>query len=265
MESSIPPVQTQPTMQPTTQPAQPIPQSPQVIQPWYKTLLQKALANKSLSLFIAMNVISAFMGGYILLAPSNKTISSRASAYTPPNTPIPLPPTSANSAPAATATPTVVPTEAPTMAEELPTEIPTEIPTPTPTPDPTAGWNTYVNAQYSYSIKYPLNWSAVDLGVLEPKVPSYVAFNLNTASQSAKSITISVSTRTNEEQLAIDGAGIPYTVGSIQGTWANMKDSDGNASVSVILPRTGTLLILHAKSNYISTLIQMLPTLYLIN
>lgn len=228
---------------------------------WFKTLLHKATLNKALTLFIAMNVFSFAMGGYILLAPSTEDVSTKARAYVPMNTPTPIPFT-----PEPTAPPSPTLTPAPTPEEaivEEPTPEPTQMPTPTPTPDPTANWNSYTNVDYGYTIKYPLNWTAINLGVLEPKVPSYVAFNLNTASTSARSITLSVSTRDYQEQLAIGGqSGYPYTVAGIQGTWQDLRDSDGNMSVAITLPRTDTLLILRSKTPFASTLYQMLPTLY---
>jgi hypothetical protein len=226
---------------------------------WYKTLLHKAAVNKALSLFIVMNVFSFAMGGYILLAPSTETVSPTARAYVPVNQPTPLPYTPA---PTNTPTPTPTPSSEEVVTEE-PTPEPTQMPTPTPTPDPTANWNSYTNVDYGYTIKYPLNWTAINLGTLEPKIPSYVVFNTNTASTSARSITLSVSTRGYQEQLAIGGmTGYPYTVAGIQGTWQDLRDSDGNMSVSITLPRTNNLLILHAKTTFAPTLYQMLPTLY---
>lgn len=32
---------------------------------------------------------------------------------------------------------------------------------PTPTPDPTAGWKTYTNTEYKYSMKIPSNWGII--------------------------------------------------------------------------------------------------------
>jgi hypothetical protein len=253
MDQSIPPAQTQPT---------PTPPSGVVARTvWYKTIMQKLLVNKSLSIFSAMMVVTFAMGGYIIMAPESKTVSNRASAYVPPKT-TPFP--TDTPLPSFTPTPTPTPEAPEEIVEEEPTPIPTEMPTPTPTSEPAASWNTYINAEYGYTIRYPLDWTAFNLGVLEPKVPSYVAFNMNTATQSARSITISVSTRTSQEQVAIGGTtAIPYTVGSTVGIWQNLRDSDGNTSVSIVLPRTDNILILRAKSAYISTLIQMLPTLYL--
>lgn len=263
MEGQIPSVQTQlqnQTTAPNVANNQGAAKADQLHMPFYKTFIQKALHNKAFSLFVIMNVFSFAMGGYILLAPSTETVSTEARAYIPASTPTPLPYT-----PAPTNTPSPTPTPTPQSEDVMaePTAEPTEIPTPTPTPDPTANWNSYTNVDYGYTIKYPLNWTAINLGVLEPKVPSYVVFNTNTASTSARSITLSVSTRGYQEQLAIGGmTGYPYTVAGIQGTWQDLRDSDGNMSVAITLPRKDTLLILRSKTPFASTLYQMLPTLY---
>lgn len=232
---------------------------------WYKTALQKMMANKSISLFAAMMLLSAGMGTYIIVAPSSKTAARpAASAFSqviPTTYPTTAPTPSTSSVP--TATPPPAPTEnvAPT-----PTEEPTPTILPTPTTDPTTNWNTYLNTNYGYSIKYPLNWTAINLGELEPKVPSYVVFNMNTASSSARSITISVSTRGYQEQLDINGQpGTAYNIGSITGSWQNLKNSDGDTSVAVTIPRKDTIVIFRAKSAFIPTLIDMLKTLYLSN
>jgi hypothetical protein len=46
--------------------------------------------------------------------------------------------------------------------DPAPTPTPTE--TPTPTPDPYEGWETYVNDEYGYSVKYPPGWFSEDAG-----------------------------------------------------------------------------------------------------
>lgn len=215
------------------------------------------LPNKTAVMFFSFVTASSLaMGGYILLAPSSQNKIARAQF--PTVMPSPVFPTDEP-------TPTYEP-PTPTPIEELP--LPTEEPTPTPseiptpTLDPTENWNTYSNTQYGYSIKYPLNWNVTDLGELEPKVPNHIVFNQNTASSSARYITISVSTRTYQEQLTIGGtSGTPITAGGLMGTAQSLKDSDGNTSIAIILQRISDILILRAKTAYSPILYQMLPTL----
>lgn len=131
---------------------------------------------------------------------------------------------------------------------------------PTTNPQLTS-WKTYTNTTYKYSIKYPPDWMARDLGALEPKIPSYIAFNAKTASASARHITISITTRTYQEQLALGASSSAITVGGISGTKQTFKDSDGNTSTVVVLPRTNNLLVLRAKTAYLTTFNLMLSAL----
>lgn len=165
---------------------------------------------------------------------------------------------------------------APAVQENLPTPAPFISPTkkplapaailPTPTPNPqVATWKTYTNTTYKYTIKYPPDWTARDLGVLEPKIPSYIAFNATNASQSARHITISTTTRTYQEQLALGASGSAVTIAGITGTKQSFQDSDGNTSTVVILPRSSNLLVLRAKTAYLTTFNLMLSTLKITN
>lgn len=134
---------------------------------------------------------------------------------------------------------------------------------PTPTLNPGISWEKYTNQQYGYTILFPPNWTFEDLGALEPEIPSYIVFNPDSASSSARSITISVSTRTYQEQLAIGGSqGTPVTAGSINGTEQFLQDSEGNQSATVILPLTASLLVLDSIGNEETILNIMLSTLH---
>lgn len=177
---------------------------------------------------------------YILVAPSKKTIVSPATRE------IPLAP----------ASPTAVPTATP--VKPSPTLTLTLTPTPTL---PQTVWNTYSNSTYGYSIKYPPDWIARDLGVLEPKVPSNIAFNPTTASSSSRFITITISNRTYQEQLALGSASSSTTIGGITGTRQFFQDSNGQISTAIILPRTSNLLILRSKTPYLTIFNQMITTL----
>lgn len=64
-----------------------------------------------------------------------------------------------------------------TQMESPPTSPPTLTPAPIPTiPDPTAGWKTYTNPIYGYSIKHPPDWRVVHTGQINEYTIDYVAF-----------------------------------------------------------------------------------------
>ena len=195
-----------------------------------------------LCLGVGFVVVSVVLG--VLYATSQSKNISQIPANTLPNTNQVVSQTSPILTPAVTAMPTL---------------------SPTPTIDPTAAWNVYTATGYNYSIKYPLDWNVVNLGQLEPLIPSYVVFNPNTASASARSITISASLRTYNDQVALNSAvGSAIKVGSISGTLQNLRDSDGNLSESITLPGN-KIYVLHAKQTYDTILTQMLGTIKITN
>jgi hypothetical protein len=156
--------------------------------------------------------------------------------------------------------------ELPTAAAPTkpPKVSPTTRPVPSITPAPTipsSAWKLYNNSTYGYSLRYPPDWKVTNIGVLEPKIPSYVVLNNPTASASARNITISVSTRTYTEQLALGASGSATTVGGIAGTKQSFQDSDGNTSTVITLPRTTNLLVLRAKTAYLPIFNQILSTI----
>lgn len=159
----------------------------------------------------------------------------------------------------------------PTIYNPVPTVTLTHTPSPRPTltsiptPTPTPGWKTYQNVTYGYKVKYPPDWTMRDLGALEPKIPSYIVFNQNTASAAARYISISASTRTLQEQLAIDGQGFPESVASVNAFRQYFKDSNGQTSAAIVIPRTNYLIILRSKTPYLSIFNQMLTTFQLLN
>lgn len=199
--------------------------------------MQKIKAHKTPVIVASIGVlILTSMITYLVVSPSQETRFAPASQE-----PIAAPP------PTRTPTPTSVPTI-----------LPSETPTPTP---PSTTWRTYNNATYGYKIQYPPDWTVRNLGVLEPLIPSYVVFNPQTASESARSITISISTRTYSAQLALTGTGTATTAAGIEGTKQAFQDSDGNTSTVITLPRSTNLLVLRAKTAYLSIFNQMLSTL----
>ncbi|HSA84174.1 MAG TPA: hypothetical protein VLF20_04795 [Patescibacteria group bacterium] len=134
-------------------------------------------------------------------------------------------------------------------------------PTALPTPLPATAWKTYTNSLYGYTIKYPPDWTVQNLGQLEPKVPSYIAFIPPSASSGARLITVTISTRTYQEQLALGSSSSAITAAGITGTKQFFQDSNGKQSTAVILPRTNNLLILRAKTEALSMFNLMLSTL----
>lgn len=186
-------------------------------------------------------------------AGQNSSFSSSVSSLTP----------AVLANPTASSTPTIsIPTITPSpTTKPTPTLIPTAIPT--VTPDPFAGWKIYQNVQYGYIVRYPSDWIILDRGILEPKVPSYIVFNQNTASSSARYISISASTRTYDEQLAIGGAGTPITVANINAITQFFQDSNGQQSTAVVIPRTNYLIILRSKTPYLTIFNKMLASLQL--
>ena len=184
---------------------------------------------------VVVFVISGMLT-YIFVAPSRKTIVSPATKQL---APLPPPPQKTN--PAISVKPSPLLTLTPTI--------------------PQAAWKTYTNSTYGYSIKYPPDWSARDLGALEPLVPSNIAFNPTAASASSRFVTITISNRTYAEQLALGSSSSATIVGGITGTKQFFQDSNGQLSTAIILPRTNNLLILRSKSPYLNIFNQMTTTL----
>jgi len=153
------------------------------------------------------------------------------------------------------------------------TPIPTKVPTPTITPtptlaplvDPVATWSAFVSTKYSYSIKYPPDWTAKITTQQDPKILEYVVFNPKDATKAGTlSITSSYSTRTYKEVLALDPQkGETVTIASVSATTKSLKDSDGNISINVIIPTGVNTIIINAKEMYKSILDKMLTTLKL--
>lgn len=213
----------------------------------------KVFGKSKYGLLATISLLILTMTGYIVILPMNKKV--------PPQTIAPQG--------LKTVSPTPIPTVLPTTQEvAIPSIVvsPTSAPPPIPTTDPMTSWYTYTNSLYGYTVKYSPDWSVQDLGILEPKIPSYIVFNQKTVTPSARSITISVSTRTYQEQLAIGGqSGSPIIIDSITGTLQFLQDSDGKQSSSVILPRTNNLIVFHTKTVYATIFNQMLSTLKFTN
>lgn len=211
------------------------------------SVMMEHLLRKKVLVISGAVLVVAGMGSYILIAPTEQKLAmSTPVATIPTPTPTVIQPTS---------TPTVTPTPPP------PTATPTITPTPTPTIPPGNLWNTFYDQKNGYRIQYPPDWVAKDLSPLEPKIPTYINVQPIAASASSRFITIGITTRTYEEQLALGASSSAVTVAGIKGTKQFFQDSDGNTSTVVILPRKNDLIVLRAKTAYNTIFNLMLSTL----
>jgi hypothetical protein len=207
-------------------------------------------------------VISMFIAGmlaYLLFVPSNRKIIYPSSLLTFQQGSTPVHPT---------ITPSVLVRPGVLRSRPAVKFIKSVAPLPTAKPtqvvDTGINWNTYSNSAYGYSLVYPPNWTVENLGELEPLVPSYVVFNPVSATASARTITVSVSLRSYQQQLSISGGSpeqSPVTIDSITGTSQTLADSDGNITISVILPLTNSLIVLDGSNDYQAIFNTMLSTL----
>jgi len=212
-----------------------------------KALAKDVLKNNTGRFFVGYAGVMLFLiSGIVIMSVNDKKIQPKAQALN-------LPPLGQLS-PVLSPTPTATP-EASLLT---PTASPTAI------PDPTATWNTYTNTTYGYSIKYPPDWTATDLGQLEPKVPSFVTLNPNTEKASpsaALSITISSSTRTATEVAALKSkTRQSITVSGLTGIKTTERDSDGNESLHVVLYGKNYVYIFVGKKKYETIFNQIFPT-----
>jgi hypothetical protein len=140
----------------------------------------------------------------------------------------------------------------------------TQTPAPTPIIDMT-GWNTYINKQYKYSVKYPQDWTVANLGELEPKIPNYVSFNPPEATSSAKEVLIEYSTRSYQEVLALSPATTRATlVASISAAVREEEDSNHIISVFVIMPIEQHTIIFRGHKQFEAIFNKMLETFTLL-
>ena len=149
-----------------------------------------------------------------------------------------------------------------------PTPTPTLTPTPTITPltSPISTWSPFLSAKYGYSLKYPPDWTAKITTQQDPKILEYVVFNPKTATIAGTlSITLSYGTRTYAEALALDPQnGETIKIASVSAIKKNQLDSDGNKSITAIIPAaTTSSIIINAKDKYKSIFDLMLTTLKL--
>lgn len=213
-----------------------------------KMFAKELLKNNTGRFFVGYAGVMLFLiSGIVIMSVNDKKTQTKAQAVN-------LPPFEQLNQSLLSPTPTATP-EASLLT---PTASPTAI------PDPTAGWKVYTNSIYGYSIKYPPDWTATDLGQLEPKVPSFVTLNPNTEKASpsaALSITISSSTRTATEVAALKSqTRQSITVSGLTGIKTTERDSNGNESLHVVLYGKNYVYILVGKKKYESTFNLIYPT-----
>ncbi|HSX39999.1 MAG TPA: hypothetical protein VLF68_00090 [Candidatus Saccharimonadales bacterium] len=210
----------------------------------HKSRFKFHVGNKAIYIFFGILVLlSLGSSAYILTLPTKQSVGAAAPA--------------ANSI----VLPTVVlPTEAAAPSQNVLALKPTATPTPRPS---LAGWKLFTNTTFGYSIQYPPDWSASQSATSDPKIPSFLVFNPTNATGGAMmAITISSTTRTYQEQLALGpSATTPITVASVSATKSQLQNSDGVVSVQVVLPYKPTQTIVFvAQKQFEDTLTNMLST-----
>lgn len=213
-------------------------------QSFFSKLKFSLLKNKSIVILIAILSIASFsVTGYLLVTnkkplPAN-VVTQENIILTSSPTPLPQG-TISNTPPPSTPTPTLI------LA------------------NPTATWSAFTSPKYSYSIKYPPNWTAQTITQPDSKILEYAVFNPVATKAGTLSITLSYGTRTYLEALALDPQiGTAITVASVSATKKDSKDSNGYKATNVIVPFGSNTIIFNAKNAYTSIFNQMLTTLKL--
>lgn len=204
-----------------------------------------------------LGVVILAMAAFIFLIPFNRSLTYPASLLTYSFHPPPTHPTAIPGG-------IIKPGNSAIARGDLQAKIPTPTQIPTPTVDPGISWLTYNNPTYDYSILYPPDWNEQSVTSADPMVPSFIVFNPNSATSSATTVTLTISDRSYQDQVAINGgtnAGNPITVASIHGTEQLLQDSDGNQTDSVILPLSNNIIIINGAGAYNSIFTTMLSTL----
>lgn len=206
--------------------------------------------NKLPIIFILVLSAASFSAtGYLLIASNKTPVQNR---FPTDNLPLLTPPISQTQQSALSASPTA-----------------SLIPSPTPKPavstvNPTASWSAFTSSKYSYSLKYPPNWSAQITAQSDPKILEYVVFNPTATKAGTLSITLAYGTRTYEQAKILDPqTGEAIIVASVSATKKTSKDSNGYKATNVIVPFGSNTIILNAKDAFSSLFNQMLSTLKL--
>lgn len=207
-------------------------------------LIALLLANKSIIIITVILSIASFSTtGYLLMANKKPSLSVN--------------PTQGNIL--------LVPTSTSLPVETISNTPPLTTPTPTIfAVNPTATWSAYVSSKYSYSIKYPPNWTAQITPQSDPKILEYLVFNPIATKAGTLSITLSYGNRTYVQALALDPqTGKTILIASVSSKMKNSKDSNGYKATNVIVPYGLNTIIFNAKDAYINFFNQMLTTLKL--
>lgn len=118
---------------------------------------------------------------------------------------------------------------------QLPTSKTSTTPQPTAIPDPTTNWKTYTNSKYSFSLKYPQNFSEESQGKENP-----VALQLSDGQRSINFIIFTpktnIQTPTNAEEITIDGQSAKKFVQSEPNSQVEVHINYGDYLYQIIMP-----------------------------
>ena len=131
----------------------------------------------------------------------------------------------------------------------------------------TSTWNTYKNTVYKYQLQYPGDWTLKNTASPDSKILEYLVLNPIILASNSASITVSYTTRTYTEALALSTQiGEIMKVASISSTKTTEKNSDGNISIRVVVPinNNANTFIFVAQDAYKDILTQILATFKLL-
>lgn len=138
-------------------------------------------------------------------------------------------------------------------------------PTPSSTPTPTTilgDWETYTSNTYGYTLDYPPTWTVANVQQSDPLILEYLVFAPPGYSASQSAITLSYSTRSETQALAINSQqGVPMTVNGMPATQKTIQNSQGVVSIQVIVPDGNNTIIFYAQQQFQAILNDMLSTL----
>lgn len=155
------------------------------------------------------------------------------------------------------------------VVEELPTSTPLPIPTNTPEPTipvtPLSTWLSHRSTKYKYYFLYPPDWKLEQKPQADTKILEYLVLYPETASSSALPITLSYTSRTYSEALALNSSvAESITVASVAASRKVVKNSEGEVSIHIIVPNgTSNSFIFVAKDKYKGILDQIISTFFL--
>lgn len=145
-----------------------------------------------------------------------------------------------------------------------PTPMPTEvliptIPISTPTPDPTAGWKTYTNKKYGYSISYPINWDVKEF----PESGGYIEVtSLNPDKVTDRISAIFITVSPNPYEVEATGNGDPIKVGNFTAKkkYGGAPPNATGVYLRVVAPLGTKSIIFESNTDYEPVFDQILST-----